>query len=433
MDRWVDGCDRTDGEDAGASPRGRHRASALGLTTWTDPTTTLEDVQVTDPLGTRRGPRGPDWGLTALLLVPSLGQVLLDPIAPRPLGTLVALGSVLPVAWRRTVPVVAALVGTSFWLVPTDGYLILGFVVAAVLFFGVGVHEPRDLVAVLVVAWGSAVGLFSILTSDQPPESAFVLLVVVGAPVVVGRVVREWQRRAAQLADLAHRLESERGQAEELAVSRERNRIARELHDVVGHDVTVMALQAEAAAAALAHDPSRAIEPVAAIRRTAATTMHEMRRVLGVLRTPGGEEDGTAPAPGPQDIPALVAGSRSLGQHVGVTVHGAPVLTHATIGLSVYRIVQEALTNARRHAPGAPVALELAWGTDAVEVRVEQPLNGAGRDTGGGLGVLGMRERARLLGGTLTAGPDGRGHFVVAARLPYEHDGGPDELRRHRR
>ena len=377
-------------------------------------------MQGTDTLVDRRGPGRRDWGLTALLLVPSLAQVLLDPMASRLTGVLVALGSVLPLAWRRTHPSAAALVGTVFWLVPTEGYLILGFVVAAVLFYSVGAYEPRDTVAAGVAVWGSTVGVYSILSSDQQPESAFVLLVVVIAPVVVGRIVREWERRATELAELARRLEGERRQAEELAVARERNRIARELHDVVGHDVTVIALQAEAASAALAQDPARAVEPVEAIRRAAAHTMHEMRRVVGGLRGSAGNDEGTAPAPGPDDISTLVAESRALGQPVDLTVRGEPLPQDVTIGMAVYRIVQESLTNARRHAPGARVTLEIAWEPQAVKVCVAQPTNGQPPESVGGMGILGMRERARLLGGTLSAGPDQDGRFVVMARLPYE-------------
>lgn len=384
--------------------------------------TTLRIVQVADTLVSRRGPRGRDWGLTALLLVPSLAQVLLSPIAPRPTGVLVALGSVLPLAWRRTYPSAAAFIGTAFWLVPTQGYLILGFVVAAVLFYSVGAHEPRNTVVGAVTAWGSAVGIYSILSSSQPPESAFVLLVVVLAPVAVGRIVREWERRASELAELARRLEGERRQAEELAIAHERNRIARELHDVVGHDVTVIALQAEAASAALARDPERAVEPVQAIRRTAAHTLHEMRRVVGGLRSSTGDDEGTAPAPGAEDIAALVADSRSLGQPVDLTVRGEPLPHYATVGLAVYRIVQESLTNARRHAPGARVTLDIDWQPEAVQVHIAQPLTGHPRGTEGGMGILGMRERARLLGGTLSAGTDPDGRFLVSARLPYERE-----------
>lgn len=375
-------------------------------------------------MGGPRGPRGRDWGLTALLLVPSLAQVLLDPIAPRPAGVLVAFGSVLPVAWRRTYPAGAAFVGTAFWLVPTDGYLILGFVVAAVLFYSVGAHEPSNSFAGAVTAWGATVGLYSILSSGQPPYTAFVLLVVVVAPVVVGRIVREWERRATELGALARRLQGERRQAEELAVTRERNRIARELHDVIAHDVTVIALQADAAAAALAHDPARAVLPVEAIRRTAAGTMHEMRRVLGGLRALDSDLEGTAPSPGPEDIVGLVAESRSLGQQVAVKVRGLPPTEHPTIGLAVYRIVQESLTNARRHAPGSLVAVDLGWGQDAVDVRVEQPFTNPAPAGTNGFGIVGMQERARLLGGRFSAGPDDSGLFVVTASLPYENGAG---------
>ena len=377
-------------------------------------------MQVSALRGEAAGPSRRDWGLAALLLVPSLAQVVLDPIAPRPLGVVVAAGSVLPVAWRRVHPAAAAVVGTSFWLVPTEGYLVLGFVVAAVLFFAVGAHLRSDVAAVAVTAWGTAVGVYSILTSGQAPETAFVLLVVVVAPVVGGRVVAEWQRRAATLADLAEQLAVERDRAEELAVSQERTRIARELHDVVGHDVTVIALQADAAAAALARDPSRAAEPVEAIRRTAAHTLTEMRRVVVALRSADGDAEGVEPPPGTEAIRDLVAHSRSVGQEVALSVAGRPQEPGGSVGLAVVRILQESLTNARRHAPGARVCVGVHWGTDAVDLRVASPLTGPVSARPGGLGLLGMQERARMLGGHITAGPGPGGEFLVAAHLPYD-------------
>ncbi len=247
-------------------------------------------------------------------------------------------------------------------------------------------------------------------------------MVAVVAPVVTGRIVADHRRRTAQLAELAARLEQEQAQVGALAVAQERARIARDLHDVVGHDVTVIALQADAASAALGTDPERAREPVEAIRKTAGHTLNEMRRVVGSLRLPDGEGDTLRPVPGAGDVIRLVDDARSLGDQVQLQVEGAPMLEPASVGLAVFRIVQECLTNARRHSRGAPVTVRLAWGDKAVDLRVEQPYSGTAPTRSGGLGLVGMTERARLLDGWLRAEPDGFGRFVVSARIPYAQD-----------
>lgn len=359
-------------------------------------------------------PSGRDWGIAALLGVPSVAQVVLDPIATVPVGLLVAVVSTAPLAWRRAAPVAAAAVGTSAWLVPTsEGFLYLGFAIAAVLFFAVGTHSRSAVRTVAVASFALGAGGWSVARSGQPIWTVATVTLVVVLPVVAGRILAHELEQGRRLEELTHRLEAERGAAERSAAAEERARIARELHDAVGHDVTVIALQADAAASALETDPALAVRPVEAIRATAGSTLAEMRRVLHSLRT---EDDVAGPptAHGAGDVVGLVDRAREMGERVEMVVTGHPV-QDATLGAAVYRIVQEGLTNARRHSPNAPVTVQVDW--RGVHVRVSHPYAG-GPALGGGLGLRGMAERARLAGGSLDAGPTDDGRFVVHAHLP---------------
>jgi signal transduction histidine kinase len=205
--------------------------------------------------------------------------------------------------------------------------------------------------------------------------------------------------RAAQ-AGLADRARAE-----------ERTRIARELHDVIAHSLTVSLLHVASARMALRFDPADAERALAEAERLGRESLDEVRATVGVLRTDG---DGlSAPLPGLAAVPDLVERFRAAGAPVALAVDGDPAAVPATTGLAVYRIVQEALTNAAKHAPGAAVEVRIA-----VDGAVEVLVDSAGRPgTGHGLGLDGMAERAAALGGTLTAGPGGRG-WLVRAALP---------------
>jgi signal transduction histidine kinase len=233
---------------------------------------------------------------------------------------------------------------------------------------------------------------------------------------VAGRLVARQRAQSARLAALAAQLRREQARAAETAVAEERARIARELHDIVGHDVSVIALQADAAAASLQSAPERAHAPIAAIRASATDALAEMRRVLGALRADGDAELG--PQPGVDDLPALVARSRAAGTPVELVVTGTPHPVGQMVELALFRLAQEALTNAHKHAPGAPVRLTLAWRDRAVELRVTDEGPGPSANGSGGHGLLGMHERVRLLGGELSTGPATGGGFEVAATLP---------------
>ena len=292
-----------------------------------------------------------DVVLAAVFLGLSLGQVVIAPLTTPALSVLIAVGSTVPLAWRRVYPVAAALVMTSVWLIPTTGFLFLGYVIAAVMFFSVGAYSRRTWVVVAVSMVSATVGVVMTLLGPEPEPAAIGAVLVVVGPVVAGRLVARQRRQTALLEELTGRLVQERATAERAAVAEERARIARELHDVIGHEVTVIALQADAAAAALAKAPERAAAPVAAIRRSATEALAEMRRVVGMLRA--AEEEDLHPQPGLDDLADLVEQSRAAGAQVDLTLRPPVRATHASVELAAYRLVQEALTNARRHAPGA--------------------------------------------------------------------------------
>jgi signal transduction histidine kinase len=360
--------------------------------------------------------------LAAAFALPSVVQAIAVPFAPRLVGLIVALGTTVPIAWRRSHPVAAALAMTLFWLVPTEGYPYLGYVIAFVIFYSLAAHVADGRRVAGVVALGVVVTIVGTAMHDAAFGEFFGAISSVAAPAVVGRVVRRQRDQAARLQELAGHLERERERGARAAVAEERARIARELHDVVAHGVSVIAIQSDAAEAALDRDPALAQAPLRTIRGSATEALAEMRRLLDVLREDdaGGE---LAPQPGLGRLPELVERARAAGVDVTLEVSGTPQALPPSVDLSAYRIVQEALTNVRKHAGGAPTTVALAWRRDALEVEVRDagpgPRDG-GVGEGGGHGLIGMRERVRLHGGELRTGAAPGGGFAVSARLPLD-------------
>jgi signal transduction histidine kinase len=284
-----------------------------------------------------------------------------------------------------------------------------GAFVYALCLYAVAVRcRPRVVAAAAVV---TVLGAALIIPGEMP-----VAVSLIAVPILLGVVVRVRRSGARQLE------EQERRHSGERALLEERQRIARELHDVVAHHMSVIAIQAEAAPYKTADPPAELVESFGEIRASALAGLGELRRVLGVLRT---GVAGTTPPPGLADLDALVDSARSGGVSVTVACSGEPVAPLPEgVDLSAYRIVQEALSNAMRHAPGSQVRVSVEYRGDgvAIEVRndaVASVLVGSGaRDAGGGHGLVGMRERATMLGGSLEAGPTEDRGFLVSAVLP---------------
>jgi signal transduction histidine kinase len=258
-------------------------------------------------------------------------------------------------------------------------------------------------------------------------QSLITALAVAAIPVAIGVIVRTRRGNREQLEVAERRHEGER------ALLEERQRIARELHDVVAHHMSVIAIQAEAGPYKTNNPPPELVESFGEIRASALSGLNELRRVLGVLRS---DQPDTAPQPGLEDLPRLLESARGGGVTVTTEVNGTPRPVPDGVNLSAYRIVQEALSNAMRHAPGSTVQVRLFYGEAALVIEVRN--DGCARDgqavparqrwagLGAGHGIIGMRERATMLGGHLEARPTKEDEFLVTAALPLTSDGPED-------
>lgn len=264
-----------------------------------------------------------------------------------------------------------------------------------------------------------------IVTDPGTPTAGDVLFatIVVGGPWAVGLAVRLRRDRERALLAENDGLQREQAERARAAVAEERARIARELHDVVSHAISVTVLQARGGRRVLAADPSAAREAFDVIERTNAQALGDMRRLLAVLRE-SDEELAHVPQPSLGSVTELVTQMRSSGLDIALRVEGDIGGVPPGVDLSAYRIVQEALTNVLKHAPRSRCTVTVGYGEVAVDVAVEN--DGQGRAEippqrePGGHGLIGVQERVAVAGGALEVGPTPTGGFRVRARLPYE-------------
>ena len=240
-------------------------------------------------------------------------------------------------------------------------------------------------------------------------------LALIVVPFLVGLALRQQRLRADAMEQLAVQLEREREERARAAVAEERTRIARELHDEIAHAMSVIAVQADAAEGALASDPALVARPLLAIRATAREALADMRRVLGALRS--GEEAQLAPEPGLARLGVLLEQAQEGGLEVDLRVEGEPVPLPPSLDLAAYRVLQEGLTNVRKHAAARRVEVVVRYGRDAVGIEVSDDGDGAGAGGGTGRGLAGIRERVAVLGGEFGAGPRSEG-FALRVTLP---------------
>jgi signal transduction histidine kinase len=345
----------------------------------------------------------------------------------------------LPLVWRRRFPFTVSLVtglATAAYGVAPYPDLAMPIPVGGV----VGLYS--------VAAWGSrpaalgAAGFAAVAiavtvglprTDADLVDAMFVTAALAGA-WILGDRARLQRAVAAELQERAVRLERDRAGEARRAVAEERSRIARELHDVVAHHVSMMVVQAEAGPVAVEHDPARAAGAFEAISATGRQALVEMRRLLGVLRGDGDQAPSLAPQPGLDQVPSLVEQVGRAGLEVELVVEGEQGPLPAGVDLSAYRIVQEALTNAVKHGRSSRARILVRYGPDDLRLRIHDdgPAGGgtdpaagrrgaAGNGAGSGRsgqGLVGMRERVALFGGELQVGPDPGGGFTVEARLP---------------
>lgn len=294
--------------------------------------------------------------------------------------------------------------------------------VVAVLLALYGVGSRGTPLQVAAAAGVSFAGLFasSQLTGSDIGNGLAAGVLVPTAGLVVGRALGVLRFESDVFTARASRLERERDERARVAVADERRRIARELHDIIGHSISVMGVQAGAVRSVLREDQRRERDVLLAVERTGRQAVGEMRRLLGLLRPD--VDAGGAPAPSLRRVEQLVDEVRDAGLAVTIRVQGDLSTLPPGIDLAGYRILQEALTNALKHAPGARVDACVRCGDGRLAIDVSDD-GGVGRklpEDHVGHGLLGMRERASLYGGEFVAGPDATGGFAVRARIPIE-------------
>jgi signal transduction histidine kinase len=285
---------------------------------------------------------------------------------------------------------------------------------------GAHVRTRRGLLAGAALVIGAIV---LVVTLDESGHWTNLLTTIpaAGFAWLVGYVYRANTARTTELRERAERLERERETEARAAVAEERARIAREMHDVVAHSLSVMVVQAEAAEAMLDVDPERARRPLSSVQDTGRSALGELRRMLGVLRERDEAGAPLAPQPGLDRLGELVDSVRAVGLLVSVRIDGEPRPLPSGVDLSAYRIVQEGLTNVLKHAGPARADVLVRYGDRELELRVSD--DGRGHDpssNGGGHGLVGMRERVALYGGELEAGPRPGGGYRLRVRLPLD-------------
>jgi signal transduction histidine kinase len=375
--------------------------------------------------------RPADWLLVTILLLLAWFEIWVEPIfqtgmpGPRVQLTLLAFVAVTPLLARKAFPLVAltvmclgmvavALVGDAD---QSTFVLLLGLLVAT---YSVAAHAAsrNALIGAGVVA--AATAAFQSLTFvEKTPVDMLVPVLFLGGAWIIGREVhrqRESARKARAHTELlarTHQLETDG------AVAAERTRIARELHDVVAHAISVMGIQAGAARRTLAPGQTEQRIALLEVERLGREALEEMRRMLGVLRTEEIDQ-GIGPLPGLAQLPTLAADARRAGLPVMFDMEVESARLPVGLQLTAYRIVQEALTNVRKHAQAGSVHIGIRHRGPNLEVTVQDDGRGVTGDTEPGNGLFGMQERVALHEGTLYAGPGDDSGFLVRALLPIK-------------
>jgi signal transduction histidine kinase len=343
------------------------------------------------------------------------------------LSVLLALLSGIPLAWRRRNPLAVLVVsGTAVVIYGSLGFAEgPGPISVIVALYSVAAHCDRR--RSLLGAGFTALGTIVIFITARWNVNIGTIVsnaVIFGTAWILGDNLRNRRAYVAGLEERADMLEREQAEQARRAVVDERARIARELHDVVAHNVSVMVVQSGAARRTIERDPERAKEVLTSVESTGRQALDEMRRLLGVLRTEDEATDLRAPQPSVGHLDSLVAQVRDAGLPVELVVEGRPRPLVPGVDMSAYRIVQEALTNSLKHAGPAHAHVRVCFGDNDLRLEVTDDGRGIIADdpatNGGGHGLVGMRERVALFGGRLEAGPRTGGGYIVTATLPLE-------------
>jgi signal transduction histidine kinase len=378
-----------------------------------------------------------DWALA--LGLAALMQIELWTIAPsqppadvgsevfssteRAVAAAVGLALTLALGWRRRAPLVVLAVAIAASVVANVAAVLdaattpaVALVVAA---YSVGAHT-EGMRTSIGAAGVAALIAANVLEQFSLGDLLFITMILGGA-WLAGQAIRYRRDRERTLERLTVDLEREREEKARAAVAAERVRIARELHDVVAHAISVIVLQTRGGRRSLATDPTETREALDTIEATGSEALAEMRRLLGMLRRDD-EEIALAPQPSLRHLDALAGQMREAGLPVELAVEGEPIDLPPGVDLSAYRIVQEALTNALKHAGPATARVVVRYAKKDLELEIADTGVGARASDGEGYGLVGMRERVSLYGGRIDAGPRGAGGFAVSARLPLDSD-----------
>ena len=373
-----------------------------------------------------------DWSLAAVLAISAQYEIWVRPLpsdqavtAGRPAATGLFVLATLPLAWRRRAPVavlltvIAAAACAAFAIRPSQGP-VASYIAIVVAFYSVAANcgERRALL-------GGGIGLAALailIATGQPGTLAPGSLAIFAVAWLIGRYLRQRRSQVSGLQDRAARAEQEREEQARAAVTSERGRIARELHDIVAHSVSVMVIQAQAGQR-LIGDAAQATTAFRSIEASGREALVELRRLLAILRT-ADDQLAIGPQPGLGSLDSLIDQVREAGLPVEVRIEGQQVPLPPGVDLSAYRIIQEALTNTIKHAGPATAEVVLHYGTSALKLEITDSGTATAPGTGTGHGLIGMRERITLLAGDLVTGSRDDGGYQVRARLPLTGSNG---------
>jgi signal transduction histidine kinase len=363
----------------------------------------------------RRHPLLVDLGLVALLLLLTIGAA--SRRAHTTAGIVLGVVETVPLLWRRRRPLLVVTVVTATALAMTAvGVWFLPLQLGVALYTLAAIRAQ-------MLARAAAVASVVLLAIALPLSGRFEFgneasrIVFLVAAWLLGDSLGSRRAYVREVEQKAERLEREREAEARRATAEEQARIARELHDVVAHALSVIIVQAGAASDVFELDPHRTREPIQAIDVAARAALSDLRRVLGILHAEAEYE----PQPSLDRLDSLIERVRATGLQISLEIEGAPRPLPSAVDLSAYRIVQEALTNTLKHADAEHALVHVRYGS---ELRIE--IRDDGRTTvngsAGGSGLIGMRERVAMLGGSISAGPMGEGGYRVSVRIPIEPD-----------
>ncbi len=284
--------------------------------------------------------------------------------------------------------------------------------------WSLGSYNPRAK-AIAGLVWYQLVALLVSIEASNAGTDYIWIGIFISVAWACGFILSRRSEHLREMAARARQAEHEQSAAAERAVAEERQRIARELHDVIAHSVSVMTVQAGAVRRLLKPEQEKERAALETVESTGRQALTEMRRLVGLLREQGAMPEFT-PQPGIKTIETLLDGVRAAGLPVELEVEGAPRELPPGVDLAAYRVVQEALTNALKYAGPAHAWVAVTWGDGELELEIANDGRGDGDGSGGGQGLAGMRERVSLYGGEIESGTRNGGGYVVRARLPFE-------------